>query len=127
MPERRKTTTLLMQGFLIDYDRYNRVKIMFLDDYDVTDKLTFTKSYITNKKTEGTSPLSTDKKHFFVKCKAGAVGLIESPQIKLVPIQELIQHKVECVVRVNEFKFYVNGAMQQGWNLQLKNIRLLEH
>ena len=125
MTERKKTTILLMQGYLIDYDKYNRAKIMFLDDYD-NDKQTFTKSYITNKKTNGTSPLSDDKKHFFVKCKSGAAGLIEGPPPKLVPIQELIQHKVECVVRVNEYKFYVDNELKQGWNLQLRNIKLLE-
>lgn len=123
----KKTVVLLLQGYFIHYDKYDRAKMMFLDDYDDDGKHKFTKSYITQRSNrEGYAPISEDKKHFYVKCKKGAVGLIEGKPSRLVPIQELIQHKVECVVKVNDYKFYADGEMKQGWNLRLANIKLLE-
>ena len=128
----KKSSVVLLYGYFIYYDDYNRAKLMFLDDYDsddISDKQKFTKLFITRKsKSRGYAPISDDQKHFYIKCKKDSVGLNglnDSP--KLVPIKELIQHKVECIAKVNEYKFYTDGELKQGWNLQLKNIKLLEY
>ena len=53
---------LVLHGFFINCDQYNRMKIMFLDDYelDVSKKLSFTKQYITKKSNtnNGKSPIT---------------------------------------------------------------------
>ena len=105
----KKSSVVLLYGYYIYYDDYNRAKLMFLDDYDsddISDKQKFTKLFITRKsKSRGYAPISDDQKHFYIKCKKDSVGLNglnDSP--KLVPIKELIQHKVECIAKVNEYK-----------------------
>ena len=126
---------LVMQGFFTYYDDFNRAKLMFLDDYNNDNLLvkSFTKSFIINKsKNNGNNPLSKDGECFFVKCKKGQVGLIDIPSSdahakpRLVPIIELIQHKVECVVQINNYRFKKNGELIVGWNLKLSKIKLLE-
>jgi hypothetical protein len=135
-----KNKTVVIQGFFTHYDDFNRAKLMFLDDYDEEDLSTksFTKSFITNKsKNKGNNPLSKDGDCFFIKCKKGQVGLIDSHclennnnqtenKLRLVPIIELIQHKVECVVQIYNYRFKKNDELIVGWNLKLLNIKLLE-
>jgi hypothetical protein len=139
-----KNKTIVIKGFFNYYDDFNRAKLMFLDDYDEEELSTksstksFTKSFITNKsKNDGNNPLSKDGECFFIKCKKGQVGLIDCPCLenndkqtatkpRLVPIIELIQHKVECVVQINNYRFKKNGELIAGWNLKLLNIKLLE-
>lgn len=136
---------LVLQGFFTYYDKYNRAKLMFLDDYDC-DSVSlkhpecnkfalFTKSFIINKsnKTLGNSPLTTDKESFYVNCNKNQIGLIDcefiegvNPAPKLVPITDLLQHKVECVVKINNYNFKKNGELLIGWNLKLVKIKLLE-
>jgi len=127
--------TLVVQGFFTYYDDYDRAKLMFLDDYNLqSDSISFTKGFITNKSknNNGGNPLSKDGECFFIKCKKGQVGLIDIPasdgptKPRLVPITELIQHKVECVVQVNNYRFKKNGELIIGWNLKLLKIKLLE-
>jgi hypothetical protein len=133
-----KNKTIVIKGFFNYYDDFNRAKLMFLDDYDEEESSTksFTKGFITNKsKNEGNNPLSKDEKCFFIKCKKGQVGLIDcckdkqtatKLQPRLVPIIELIQHKVECIVQVNNYRFKKNEELIVGWNLKLLKIKLLE-
>jgi hypothetical protein len=130
-----KNKALVVQGFFTYYDDFNRAKLMFLDNYNNDNLLdkSFTKSFITNKsKNTGNNPLSKDGECFFIKCKKGQVGLIDIPSSdahvkpRLVPITELIQHKVECIVQVNNYRFKKNEELIVGWNLKLLKIKLLE-
>jgi hypothetical protein len=140
-----KNKIIVIKGFFNYYDDFNRAKLMFLDDYDDDDEgvsaKSFTKSFIINKsKNAGNNPLSKDGECFFIKCKKGQVGLIDQPclekntnnqittkpQTRLVPVIELLQHKVECVVQINNYRFKKNGELIVGWNLKLLNIKLLE-
>ena len=134
MEQKKEKTTLVLHGFFVNCDSYDRVKILFLDDYDqeslnknylVGDKQTFTKSYIMKKSApvNGKNPLTDDSTSFFVKCKKGQVGYINNLP---VPLSELKQHKVEMIVDVKKYKFTKMGNTIQGWNVNLCKISLLE-
>jgi hypothetical protein len=78
-----------VQGYFVNYDQYNRAKLMFLDDYDDNDQVdkdakkdakkeaSFAKKYMLLKmrKTQrsgGNSPVSDDGRYFLIKCPKGA-------------------------------------------------------
>lgn len=85
--------TITLYGYFVNYDQYNRAKLMFLDDYNCEDGLvsidksklnidkflnnknSFTKSYLINKasKTTGNSPI-IDNKYFLINCVKNIVG-----------------------------------------------------
>lgn len=148
-PRKPKNPIIVLQGYFVYFDKFFRAKLMFLDDYDAECETknsvkkdntlygkTFTKRYITSKahKTnslpDSYSPMSDDKKYFFVKCKDDSCGLVDLDQNKprLLPIRELIQHKVEIIAKVNNYKFTTqDNELKQGWNLNLIKIKLLEY
>lgn len=119
---------LVLQGFFIGCDKYNRIKIMFLDDYDNTTKnqdLSFTKSYITNKSTKknGKSPISDNDTCFYVKYSNKSIGYINDEP---VPILDLKQHKVEMIVKVSHYNFTKLSNEYKGWNINLIKMSLIE-
>lgn len=119
---------LVLQGFFIGCNKYNKIKIMFLDDYDNTTKnqeLSFTKSYISNKSVEknGKSPISDNNTCFNVKYSKTSMGYIND---KPVPILDLKQHKVEMIVKVSNYNFTKLGNKYRGWNINLIKMSLIE-
>jgi hypothetical protein len=84
---------ITLYGYFVNYDQYNRAKLMFLDDYNCEDGLvsinksklnidkflnnknSFTKSYLINKasKTAGNNPI-IDNKYFLINCVKNIVG-----------------------------------------------------
>lgn len=147
---------LILTGFLIEYDKYNRIKLMFLSDYEIGKKkdYDFTKEYITNKNKyyKSKNPDSCcpiiNEKYFYIKCKKNQKGLIPLNKLEHlkddnieeytliqsatdefivnVDIKYLIQNKVRCIVEVNEYKFKLNGDIKEGYNFKLKNINSIE-
>lgn len=133
---------LTMRGYAVSCDNYGRIKLMFLDDYDNpsaaqrelprSSDISFTKSFIMNKsrKMKGKSPITEDKKYFYIKFKKKQVGIIANKnndeKYKIVPISDLMQHKVKCKVRIKKYKFAKHGKLIQGWNINLAKIELLE-
>ena len=123
---------ITLQGFFVEYDEFNRVKLMFLDDRSdcSSDKLTFTKSYMLNKEAVeiGNAPINGD--YFYVKSKNSIGIILEKKQDKIiqkmVPITDLLQHTVECVVVKKRYKFHKDGKFIQGWTLNAISIRLIE-
>jgi hypothetical protein len=113
---------------------------MFLDDYgdDEYKSQSFTKKYIISKsyKFDGKNPLSENNTCFYIKCAKNIVGYRpisdemlkkNKEDIKLVetPITDLIQHKVECVVSINHYRFKKNNSLIKGWNLKLIKMTLV--
>jgi hypothetical protein len=132
---RNKISPLItIKGYFVEYDRWNRAKLMFLDDYDGDlSKMSFAKSYMINKakKIEGKNPLVDDNKYMWVNCTKNQLGNLpdntaNKKKIKIVPVKELIQHTVICVVSVNKYKFKKNKKIIQGWNIKLTEMTLLE-
>ena len=134
MNQPSEKTRLVLRGFFVSYDTYDRAKILFLDDYDpesfdknslVADKQTFTKSYIMKKSnpSNGKNPLTDDNTSFYVKCKKGHVGYINRLP---VPLLDLRQHKVEMDVEIKKYKFTKMGNTLRGWTINLCNMRLIE-
>jgi hypothetical protein len=122
--------TLILQGFFISCDLYNRAKIMFLDDYDLIDKtyknkITFTKSYITKKSNidNGKSPITDNNTSFYVKYTKKNIGTISG---KPVPLLDLKQHKVELLVNVSHYNFTKMNNVIRGWNIKLLQMNLIE-
>lgn len=133
------TTKLVLQGFFISYDQYDRAKIMFLDNYNANEEGnattsrnnkfisdSFTKSYVTKKSApkNGKHPMTDDNTCFYVKCGKKPIGIIDN---KLVPIRELKQHTVELQVEVKTYNFTKMGNKIHGWNINLLKMRLLEY
>ncbi len=146
-----KQINIKLQGYFVNYDKYDRAKLMFLDDYDADDsnnsekkEMSFAKKYMLVKtkqtqKTGGNSPVSEDGKYFLIKCPKNAVGFLgdvvdgtaakierDNDKIKIVPIQSLKQHKVECIVSVNNYNFTKDEEKICGWNLKLLKMSLLQ-
>lgn len=124
---------LTLQGYLVDYDKYDRAKLMFLDDYDCEKNNTsFTKRYLLSKSKmiEGNNPIIDDK-YFLINCKKNSIGLLPDDAsnnlIKRVPIEMLKQHTVECSVYLKAYKFVKNGVVIKGWNLKLVSMKLIEY
>ena len=85
--------TITLYGYFVNYDQYNRAKLMFLDDYNCEDGITpidksklnidkflnnknsFTKSYLINKafRDVGHNPIIDDK-YFLINCVKNTVG-----------------------------------------------------
>lgn len=129
-----KKTRLVLHGFFINYDMYNRAKIMFLDDYNydeinsqnvLNNKLSFTKNYILkkSKKTNGKSPILDNNTCFNVNCMKTQIGYINNiPH----PIKDLIQHQVEMCVEIKKYDFTKMGTHINGWNIKLIKMSLFE-
>jgi hypothetical protein len=153
---------LILTGFLTEHDKYNRIKLMFLSDYEMTKKNTFdtassfrsdfTKDYITNKnkyyksKNPDSCCPTINKKYYYIKCKKNQKGLMPLNKLEHlkddnieeytliqsttddyivnVDIKYLLQHVVNCVVEVNEYKFNLSGVIKEGYNFKLKKIAL---
>ena len=118
-----------IQGYFTNLDNFNRITFIFLDDYEskISDKnQSFTKSYLLQKEKNiiGHSPISSDKKYFYVKCKNQKVGYIDSiPH----PLINLRQHKINLEVELKLYDFYRAGVRTNGWYLDLKKASLLEY
>lgn len=120
-----------VKGYFVYFDDYDRAKLMFLDDYNDEPRSIntpdFTKSYICNRsrRSRGNNPL--DGNYFFIKCdnvKEG-MGIVDGKRA-MIPLQDLLQHTVECIVWINTYKFKKDGKVIQGWNLNLDMIRVIE-
>jgi hypothetical protein len=126
------TPIIKVQGFFISCDKYNRAKLMFLDDYDETTSMSFVKKYILakSKKISGNNPLVENDTCFLIKCHKHSVGytkdIRKNSDFVITPMSALQQHKVECVVKVNEYNFVKDGDVIEGWNLNLIKMNLLE-
>ena len=123
--------SIRLQGYFTEYID-SKAKLMFLDDYDSLNSLSFTKSYLTNKseKIRGKAPINGD--YFTVNCGKICFGYIPdcdktNLSVKIAPIEELRQHKVECVVELKKYNFKKNNNQIEGWNLKLISMTLLEH
>ena len=125
---------IVVKGYFVKYDQWNRAKLMFLDDYDGDlPKMSFAKSYMLMKanSTDGKSPLVDNNKYMLINCPKNALGYLpdtseNATKIKVVPINKLIQHKVRCVVAVKNYKFKKGNQTIQGWNLKLSEMTMLE-
>jgi hypothetical protein len=135
IPEKRKKNPIItIEGYFINYDQWNRAKLMFLDDYDGDlTKMSFAKSYMImkDKSMDGKCPLIDNKTCMLVNCPKNALGHLPNnaeniKKIKVIPIQKLVQHKVCCVVSVNQYKFKKGFQTIQGWNLKLLKMTMLE-
>jgi hypothetical protein len=145
---------LILTGFLVDYDKYNRIKLMFISDYEnkKSSYFDFTKEYITkknkyykSKNQDSYCPIVNDN-YFYIKCKKKQKGIMpidklnhlkdtnieEYNLIQLtnnegivnVDINYLVQHTVKCLVDINEYKFNLNGYLNEGYNFKLNKIVL---
>lgn len=125
---------ITIEGYFVNYDKWNRAKIMFLDDYEEDlPKTSFTKSYMLQKaKTiKGKSPIVEYDKYMLINCPKNALGYLpdtneNEKKIKVVPIKKLIQHKVQCLVTVKEYNFKKGIQFINGWNIKLLKMTLLE-
>lgn len=127
------STIIKVRGFFISYDKYDRVKLMFLDDYEYDTpraKMSFVKKYVLvkSKKIKGNNPLAENNTCFMIKCPKNTHGYRKDEFNKdvIVPLKDLQQHKVECIVSVNEYKFTKNDETIEGWNLKLIKMSLFE-
>lgn len=130
-------TQIFLQGYFTEYDKFNRAKIMFLDDYDQDDlntkkyisqknQVSFTKSYLTNlcKNMSGHNPLTDDKKYFYIKCnKKQQIGFIDD---EMVPLLQLKQHKIEIDIKISKYDFKKSGERFNGWTIKPIKFKLLE-
>ena len=138
MSEKRKNKIIpliTIKGYFVNYDQWNRAKLMFLDDYDGDlPKMSFAKSYMLmkDKSTDGKSPLVDDNKYMLINCPKNALGYLQdndenATKIKVVPIKKLLQHKVQCAVAVKKYKFKKGTKTIQGWNIKLVKMTLLDY
>lgn len=125
---------ILIDGYFVDYDQWNRAKLMFLDDYDNLNTLSFAKSFMTKKSEShaGKNPLVDNNKYMLINCKKEDLGYLpdndeNKTKIKVVPIAELLQHKVRCYVSINDYNFKKNNLIISGWNIKLIKMSLLEY
>lgn len=113
---------LVLSGFLIECDEYNRLKLMFISDYNNDDKnipkdfnknipKDFTKEYITKKNSyyksknpESYCPISGDN-YFYIKSKKKQKGLI--PLNKLEYLNETNPQEYN-IIRVSGINGIVN-------------------
>lgn len=121
------TKKLILYGFLVECDSYNRLKLMFISDYssNATNTLTidkdFTKDYITKKNNYYKSknpnsycPISDDK-YFYIKSKKNQKGLMNIN--KLEYLHETEPHMYQI------FKSSaVNGVSNVSINYLLQNL-----
>lgn len=126
---------IVIRGYYLSNDKFGRAKLMFLDDYEdyrknPTDdkKNLFTKSYFIYKSahTEGYSPFTDNDTCFYVKLAGIKICTFGIDNPRLAPIEDLIQHKVECVVEINDYKFHMGNEILTGWNVKLLHMKLLE-
>jgi hypothetical protein len=76
---KNKKILITIKGFFVNYDMFNRAKLMFLDDYDGDlSKTSFAKSYMTKKaeKTPGYTPMVEGNKYMLIKCPKNALGYL---------------------------------------------------
>ena len=139
------SSSITVRGYFVNYDKFNKAKLMFLDDYNdtgenyssmqalrmtnpIAHKCSFTKSYLINKANNslGNTPI-VDAKYFLINCPKNVLGTIpNTDKINLFPIQELVQHTVECNVIIRHYKFTdKNRKVIQGWNIKLINMRVI--
>ena len=135
--KKKEKKKLILRGYLVDYDSYDRIKLIFLDNSDISiiDNLNekdikFTKEYIThkNKYYKNKNPNSycpiIDKKYFYIKCKKNQKCEIEINRVQLhedeLRIIKLINENEEtinfCGVQNNKknkfIKIDINQAIQ---------------
>ena len=128
----QQNNIFLLKGYFVQYDKFDRAKLQFLDNYECTDmkEMSFTKSFIINKSKRSYGHNPTDgESYFFIKCSKGMYGLIDiipNERAKLVPIEELVQHQVECIVKLSNYDFILNGENKKGWNFKMMKIKLLK-
>jgi hypothetical protein len=129
--------TVTLHGFFTNLDKFDRMTLQFLEDYDtVADNtilsyiqskniMSFTKQYLIKKNRSllGYSPISENEEYFKVKCKGIKVGYIDGVPH---PILDLKQHKVTITAVVKTYKFTKKNELNQGWYINLKKIELLE-
>ena len=125
---------ILIDGYFVDYDQWNRAKLMFLDDYDNLNTLSFTKSFMIKKSEShtGKNPIVDNNKYMLINCKKDDLGYLpdtddNKTKIKVLPIAELLQHKVRCYVSINDYNFKKNNLIISGWNIKLIKMSLLEY
>lgn len=108
-----------LYGYLVEINS-NKMKLMFCPDYNGT-AIDFTKSFLLNKEKtiNGTSPVSDN--YFYVKCNNVLVGQFET---EFKPIEDFIQHTVECTVKIKTYNFKDKTKQLIGWNINLLNIKL---
>jgi hypothetical protein len=125
---------IIIDGYFVDYDQWNRAKLMFLDDYDNLNNLSFTKSFMIKKSEShiGKNPIVDNNKYMLINCKNDDLGYLpdndeNKTKIKVLPITELLQHKVRCYVSINDYNFKKNNLIISGWNIKLIKMSLLEY
>lgn len=122
-----RETIITIRGFLKNIDKYNTATLVFLDDYNLnnTDKLSFTKTFLT-RQYDGATPLIDDNT-FKIKCKKIHIGFVaDHDSYTIVDIRKLVQHQVECVVKVKPYNFYKKNTQYKGWSLILQEMKLLQ-
>ena len=133
-PKNKIISSITIEGYFVDYDQWNRAKLMFLDDYEKDlPKISFAKSYMLQKAkiTEGKSPLVEDDKYILINCPKNSLGYLpetneNEKKIKVVPIKKLIQHKVQCLVTIKKYNFKKGIQTIKRWNIKLLKMTLLE-
>lgn len=130
----RNNCIINIEGYFVEYDQWNRAKLMFLDDYDDLPNISFTKSYMLKKAeiTKGKNPLVDNNKYIMINCKKNDMGYLpdtidNKTKIKMKPITDLLQHKVKCFVSINNYNFKKDQTTISGWNIKLIKMILLEH
>lgn len=120
---------IILSGFLIECDDYNRLKLMFISDYNSDDKnktpkdftKDFTKEYITKKNSyyksknpESYCPISGDN-YFYIKSRKKQKGLI--PLNRLEYLNETNPQEYE-IIRASG----INGIVNVEINYLYQNI-----
>lgn len=92
--QKTKPIIIKIQGYFVNYDKYNRAKLMFLDDYNSDEpekksntlgkkEVSFAKKYLLLKSkhmmhSDGHSPVSDDEKYFLVNCPKNSIGFFDN-------------------------------------------------
>ena len=126
--EKKKKKELILKGYLVEYDNYDRIKLMFLDNSDLSinsyinkcsKNINFTKNYIThkNKYYKDKNPNSycpiIDEKYFYIKCRKKQKCEIESDRLQLNEDEIKIIQLINKEEKKNKFiKIDIKQAIQ---------------
>jgi len=119
--EKKKKKELILRGYLVDYDNYDRIKLMFLDNSDLSiinkfneQSIHFTKDYITykNKYYKNKNPNSycpiIDEKYFYIKCRKNQKCEIEINRV------QLHENELRIIKLINENEENSNSCIVQN-------------
>lgn len=135
MIKNKKKKELILKGYLVEYDKYNRIKLMLLEKSDFTKfknhniaTLNFTKDFITNKSAfyKQKNPNSycpiVDEKYFYIKCKKNQKCEVNINQISLTD-NELTINNLTRSNNINDQKY--SNIEEDSRNTNTPNKKIL--